>query len=156
MKRDQAALMALFRHKCKEHNLRITPQRSAIYKELIKSKDHPSASTIFNQVREIFPDISFDTVNRTLLTFAEIGIVSAVEGYGEPKRFDPNTELHHHFRCIKCNKIIDFRHKFFDKIKIPQDIQKQFTVLSKRVLLEGICDKCVKKNIHLKTNEQGG
>lgn len=140
------ALMALFRHKCKEHNLRITPQRSAIYKELIKSKDHPSASTIFNQVREIFPDISFDTVNRTLLTFAEIGIVSTVEGYGEPKRFDPNTELHHHFRCIKCNKIIDFQHKFFDKIKIPQDIKKQFTVLSKRVLLEGICDKCVKKH----------
>lgn len=156
MKRDQAALMALFRHKCKEHNLRITPQRSAIYKELIKSKDHPSASTIFNQVREIFPDISFDTVNRTVLTFAEIGVVSTVEGYGEPKRFDPNTDLHHHFRCIKCNKIIDFQHKSFDRIKIPQDIQKQFTVLSKRVLLEGICDKCVKKNIHLKTNEQGG
>jgi Fur family peroxide stress response transcriptional regulator len=142
--KDDGVLIARFKHKCRANNLKITPQRTAIYGELIKSKDHPSSSTIFNKLRKIFPDISFDTVNRTLLTFAEIGIVSAVEGYGEPKRFDPNTELHHHFRCIKCNKIIDIRHKSFDRIKIPQDIQKQFTVLSKRVLLEGICDKCKK------------
>jgi Fur family peroxide stress response transcriptional regulator len=145
-RKNPNSLPALFKNRCREHGLKITPQRNAIYKELIKSKNHPSASSIFNQVRKVFPDISFDTVNRTLLTFAEIGIVSTVEGYGEPKRFDPNTELHHHFRCIKCNKIIDFQHKFFDKIKIPQDIKKQFTVLSKRVLLEGICDKCVKKH----------
>jgi Fur family peroxide stress response transcriptional regulator len=138
--------MAFLRHKCKEYNLRITPQRSAIYKELINSKDHPSASTMFKKVREIFPDISFDTVNRTLLTFAEIGIVSMVEGYGEPKRFDSDTKSHHHFRCIKCNNIVDFQHTPFDKIKIPGDIQKQFTVLNKRVLLEGICDKCVRKH----------
>jgi Fur family peroxide stress response transcriptional regulator len=140
-----ADLMAFFRQKCKEHNLRITPQRSAIYKELISSKDHPSASAIFTKVRKIFPGVSFDTVNRTLLTFAEIGIVSIVEGYGEPKRFDSCTKPHHHFRCIKCNNIIDFQHAPFDKLKIPGHIQKQFTVLNKRVLLEGICDKCKRK-----------
>jgi Fur family peroxide stress response transcriptional regulator len=146
MRTNQAILMAFFRHKCKEHNLRITPQRSVIYKELISSKDHPSASTVFKKVREIFPDISFDTVNRTLLTFAEIGIVSMVEGYGEPKRFDADINSHHHFRCIKCNNIIDFQHKPFNKIKVPGYIQKQFTVLNKRVLLEGICDKCDRKH----------
>ena len=145
MRKDQTTLMFLFKHKCREHNLKSTPQRTAVYKELIKSKDHPAAGTIFKKVRSIFPCISFDTVSRTLLTFAGIGIVSLVEGYGEPKRFDPDTGSHHHLRCIRCNNIIDFHHKTFDRIKIPRDIQRQFNVLSKRVVLEGICDKCGKK-----------
>jgi Fur family peroxide stress response transcriptional regulator len=144
--KDDSVLITRFKHKCRANNLKITPQRTAIYRELIKSKDHPGASTIFNKLRKIFPDISFDTVNRTLLTFNEIGIVSMVEGYGEPKRFDPNTELHHHFRCIKCNNIIDVHHRSFDSIKIPGEIQRQFTVLNKRVVMEGICDKCGKKH----------
>jgi Fur family peroxide stress response transcriptional regulator len=144
--KDNTVLIARFKHKCRADNLKITPQRTAIYRELVKSKDHPSASTIFNKLRKIFSDISFDTVNRTLLTFNEIGIASMVEGYGEPKRFDPNTEPHHHFRCIKCNKIIDFHHRSFNNIKIPEEIQRQFTVLNKRVVIEGICNKCGKKH----------
>jgi Fur family peroxide stress response transcriptional regulator len=146
MSEDDKALIFRFKHKCRANNLKVTPQRTAIYRELIKSKDHPSASTIFNRLRKILPDISFDTVNRTLLSFNEIGIASLVEGYGEPKRFDPNTESHHHFRCIECNNIIDIHHKSFDNIKIPQEIQRQFTVLNKRVVIEGICDKCGKKH----------
>lgn len=155
MQSNEVHLITFFKNKCREHGLRLTPQRTAIYKELIRSKDHPSASTVFSQVRKIYPNISFDTVNRTLLTFSEIGIVSIVEGYGDPKRFDPDTELHHHFRCIKCNRIIDFQHKSLDEIKIPEDIQKQFTVLNKRVVLEGICDKCEKKIKHT-FSKQGG
>jgi Fur family peroxide stress response transcriptional regulator len=143
---DEKLLLTGFKHKCRGNSLKVTPQRTAIYRELIKSEDHPSASDIFHRLRKLLPDISFDTVNRTLLTFNEIGVVTLVEGYGEPKRFDPDTKLHHHFRCVKCDKIIDIHHKSFDKIKIPEDIQKQFTVLNKRVLIEGICKKCSKKH----------
>jgi Fur family transcriptional regulator, peroxide stress response regulator len=134
-----------FQNKCKANNLKITPQRRAIYSEIVKAKNHPSVSAIFKEIRKIFPDISFDTVNRTLLTFNEIGIVSLVEGYGEPKRFDPDTKTHHHFRCTKCSDIIDIHHKSFDNIRIPQDIQKRFTVLNKKVVLEGVCERCGKK-----------
>ena len=38
--------LTLFADKCKEHNLKLTPQRILIYKELIKSKNHPSADTV--------------------------------------------------------------------------------------------------------------
>jgi Fur family peroxide stress response transcriptional regulator len=137
--------MTIFRNKCRQHNLKVTPQRTAIYKELIGAHDHPSTLTIFKKVRKIFPGISFDTVNRTLLTFSEIGMVSVVEGYGRPKRFDSNTDSHHHFRCVKCNTIVDFHSKPFDRVRIPEKFQKRFTVLRKRVVLEGICDKCSRK-----------
>jgi transcriptional regulator len=57
-----------FYKKAKEHGLKITPQRTAIYRELLKAKDHPSANIIYREIVKKIPDISFDTVNRTLLT----------------------------------------------------------------------------------------
>jgi Fur family peroxide stress response transcriptional regulator len=134
--------MDFFRNKCKEHNLRITPQRVVIYKELSRSKDHPSADMVFKKARETFPNISFDTVNRTVLTFSKIGIIDVVEGYGDLKRFDADINSHHHFRCLKCNNIIDIYNKYYDDIKIPRDVKKRLTVLKQKVCLEGICNKC--------------
>jgi Fur family peroxide stress response transcriptional regulator len=83
-------------------------------------------------------------VNRTLLTFSKIGIVNIVEGYGEPRRFDPDIKNHHHFRCVNCDSIIDFDYQPYDDILVPGDIKKRFTVLNKKVLLEGYCNKCGK------------
>jgi len=135
----------LFRAKCKENNLKITPQRLLIYRELLKSKDHPNAEALHKRIKKIIPDISLDTVNRTLLTFSKVGIVKNVEGYGDPRRYDPNIENHHHFRCLNCNSIIDFDFKPYDDIIIPRDVKKRFSILNKKVLLEGYCDKCRKK-----------
>jgi len=137
--------LVLFREKCKENSLKITPQRIVIYREMLKSKDHPNAEALHKRITNIIPDISLDTVNRTLLTFSKIGIVKNVEGYGEPRRYDPNIENHHHFRCLGCNTLIDFNFKPYDDLIIPGDIKKRFSVLNKKVLLEGFCAKCLEK-----------
>jgi Fur family peroxide stress response transcriptional regulator len=127
---------------CRQNGLSITPQRVAIYKELITASDHPSAMTIFNRVREYYSNISLDTVNRTLLKFKEIGLAKVVESSGHPKSFDPNLEPHHHFRCVKCGKIYDFKDEAYDALTLPESIKKKFIVLDKIVHLEGICDAC--------------
>jgi Fur family peroxide stress response transcriptional regulator len=134
--------MLSFESICREHGLSITPQRVAIYKELLSSLEHPSAIMIYKKVSEYYPNISLDTVNRTLLTFHEIGLAKAVGGSGDPKRFDPNLEPHHHFRCISCGEIIDFRDEFYDALEIPAEIKEKFVVLEKKVHLEGFCDQC--------------
>lgn len=131
-----------FRDKCARHKLRITPQRTAIYKELIKRNDHPSAEFIYKSVRKTLPNISFDTVYRTLLTFTEAGLLDIVEGYSGQKRFEPNLNPHHHLRCLKCGGITDFANKAYDSIKVPGNLEKGFRVLSKKVVLEGVCEKC--------------
>lgn len=137
--------MDLFGNRCREHGLRITPQRTVIYKELLKATDHPSIEDILKRVRVTLPNISFDTVYRTVLSFCNIGIINIVEGFGGARRFDPNVAKHHHFKCIKCNKIADFYSEYLDGIKIPKEIRTQFNVLSKKVLLEGVCGQCGKK-----------
>ena len=141
-KLDKKGMMDIFYQRAKEHGLKITPQRTIIYQELLQAKDHPSADIIYKRLVKKIPNISFDTVNRTLLTFSQIGIANIVEGYGQPKRYDPNIDTHHHFRCIQCNNIIDFHNKDYDNLIVPREIQKQFTVFHKKVVLEGLCDQC--------------
>ena len=134
--------MEAFQGTCREAGLKITPQRMAVYKVLIESKQHPSAEMVFRKVREVIPNISLDTVNRTLLTLAEIGAASIVEGSGDVKRFDGKLETHQHFKCIKCRRIFDFHYKPFDNIAVPKNISRRFTVLKKTVYFEGVCDVC--------------
>ena len=134
--------MDAFQAKCRKAGLKITPQRMAVYKVLIESKQHPSAEVVFRKVREVLPNISLDTVNRTLLTLAEIGAALIVEGSGDVKRFDGKLETHQHFKCVKCKRIFDFHYKPFDNIAVPKSISRKFIVLKKTVYLEGICDSC--------------
>lgn len=131
-----------FREVCRKNGLKVTPQRGAIYRELVSSKRHPSASMICRKIESYFPNISLGTVNSTLLAFARIGLSRIVESSGDPKRFDPNLRPHHHFRCITCGKIVDFYSDSYDGLEVPAKIKKRFLVLSKMVHLEGLCDKC--------------
>jgi Fur family peroxide stress response transcriptional regulator len=130
---------------CRETGLRITPQRIEIYKQLINTDEHPSAETLYKKVKKTFPSISFDTVNRTLLTLSRMGAASIVEGSGDVRRFDGGMENHQHFKCVKCKRIVDFYYKPFENIKLPSSFSNKFMVLKKTVYLEGICDQCEKK-----------
>jgi len=134
-----------FQDRCRQAGLKVTPQRVEVYKTLIKSNEHPSAEKLFRSVRKKVPNISLDTVNRTLLTFAEIGEASIVEGSGDVKRYDGGLDSHQHFKCVKCKRIIDFHYKPYDNIKVPGSLNSKFTVLRKTVYLEGICNICRKK-----------
>jgi len=135
----------LFIQTCRRRQLKITPQRVGIYQVLIQSKRHPTADLVFRAVKKEFPNISFDTVNRTLSTFAEIGVVDVVETFGGPKRFDPDITDHHHLHCMACGRIIDFEYEGYARLEVPKAIASTFKVISRRVVLKGLCDTCTAK-----------
>lgn len=144
-KRCESDCLAQFVAHCKKFGLRITPQRCAVYRELMKSKEHPTAEQMFQTVKKEFPNISYDTVNRTLLTLEGIGLVDVVSTQGGPRRFDPVTDNHHHFHCVNCGKIIDFYSDEYDNLDVPDSIRDDFTVFTKRVVLNGLCEHCLKR-----------
>ena len=133
-----------FAETCKARHLKVTPQRMAIYRELLGSTKHPTVDDMFQIIKREFPNISYDTVSRTMLTFAEIGIVELVEVYGGAKRFDPNVTEHHHLHCVSCGKILDFHSDQYKNLGIPDEVRQNFRVLSTRVVLKGICEQCSK------------
>jgi len=140
--RSRDVVIESFKKICAQKGLKITPQRIAVYEELLEAKDHPSADTLYRRVRKTFPNISFDTVYRTLLSLIELGLIKLVKSYDERKRFEPNMQNHHHCICIKCQKIIDFYNEEYNSIHIPKTLGRQFHVMNKRVVLEGICLEC--------------
>ncbi|MCG8636535.1 MAG: transcriptional repressor [Desulfobacterales bacterium] len=134
--------MEKFYTQCKANNLKITPQRVAVYKALSSSLSHPSADQIHKALKKEFPNISLDTVNRTLLTFAKANMIDVVEGHGDPRRFDPNQESHHHFYCISCREIFDFHDSTIDEITLSPEVEEKFTITGRRLCLSGYCDTC--------------
>lgn len=134
--------MEAFCQRCRQARRKVTPQRMAVYKALLETKEHPSAETVFRRIRWAFPSISLDTVNRTLLTLNDMGVAFIVEGSGDAKRYDANLEVHQHFKCVACRRIIDFRHPPFDEIDIPKNLKARFSVLRATVYLEGLCNAC--------------
>jgi Fur family transcriptional regulator, peroxide stress response regulator len=143
--RGKQSEMELFRGKCKEHGMRVTHQKTMIYKVLLGSLDHPSPEQIYEKLKKTVHGLSLDTVYRTLTDFNEMGLVDLVDGFGSARRFDPMLEKHHHFRCKKCGTITDFTSDYYDKIAIPKDITRNCEVIKLQVTIEGLCKKCRKK-----------
>jgi Fur family peroxide stress response transcriptional regulator len=133
-----------FQERCKQKSLRVTPQRLEVYRVLVNMDTHPTAEEVYVKVREHLGNISFDTVNRTLITLTEMGAAFVVEGTGQPRRFDGGLEDHQHFRCIRCGKIVDFHHAPFDHINTPPELDPKYQVLRKTVYFEGLCGDCAK------------
>ena len=133
----------VFRRKCEENGLKITPQWVAIYRELIQTTEHPTADTVYKALRATFPNISFDTVNRTLGTLVEIGAAKIVDCSRQVRRFDGGVAEHLHFKCIKCKRIIDIEAQEFENdSQIPEKIADVAKILKRVVYFEGLCERC--------------
>ena len=144
-----------FCHTCREHGIKVTPQRTAIYEIVTGMKDHPSATDVYDIVRKRFPNISFDTVNRTLLSFVDIGLLCRVPGSGEVRRFDLNLNPHHHARCVACNRIIDIAAPELDHLPVPESI-RQHRVAGHKVVFDIVCDHCLEQDGTHGGNHQAG
>ena len=120
--------------------LKLTPQRLAILDYLKENREHPSAEMIFKSVREKFPTISFSTVYNTLSTLAKNGVLQGLTIDPEKKRFDPNSEPHHHLICIRCKKIVDIAVDY--ELKVPYALKKGFEIVSNHIEFYGICPEC--------------
>lgn len=82
-------------------------KRNAIYDCLCQSKAHPSAETIYTQLKQEIPDLSLGTVYRNLTLFKNQGKAISVATVNGVERFDGNTQPHVHFICNGCSAVID-------------------------------------------------
>lgn len=137
-----------FRERCIRAGLKITPQRLAVYRTLVGTKLHPTADMVYKMVKPVMPNISFDTVNRTLKTIRGIGAAFTVEGSGQQKRYDADMSDHRHFRCLKCGTIIDIFTPSEVDVEIPEEIKKDCEVVRKTLYYEGLCNDCNSGNKH--------
>lgn len=82
-------------------------KRGAILSYLQHTTAHPSAETIFTDLKTEIPDLSLGTVYRNLKLFQQQGLVSSIATVHGVERFDANTAPHVHFICDGCDAVID-------------------------------------------------
>lgn len=77
--------------------LKYSRQRESIKEYLSSTYEHPTADTVYLNVKQEFPNISLGTVYRNLNLLAEIGEAIKISTPNGGDRFDGRTIPHYHF-----------------------------------------------------------
>lgn len=134
-----------FIKRCKDLGVKVTPQRVAIYRELLSTGEHPSAEMIYKKIRDYYSNISLTTIYRTLETFEKLGIISVANVLHDAARYDANLDYHHHVVCIVCKKVEDFYDDSLANLGPLKKSKYNYKVLSYTVQINCICKNCQKK-----------
>ncbi len=124
--------------------LKYSRQREAILSFLMTREDHPTADTVYANVREEFPNISLGTVYRNLSLLADLGEILKITTTG-PDRFDAKITPHYHFVCEKCNAVLDIDMPSLASINREAEAHLNGEILGHTILFQGHCENC-KKN----------
>jgi Fur family transcriptional regulator, peroxide stress response regulator len=133
-----------FQIACRSKDLRVTPQRIEIFKELAVAVDHPTAEKLHQRLIERMPTLSLDTVYRTLGTFKDMGFINKVETIESQAHFEVAHVQHHHLICEQCKTIIDFEWRLVDDADLPEEVQSLGRFVKKNVVVYGLCHECLR------------
>ncbi|HLB28047.1 MAG TPA: transcriptional repressor [Dehalococcoidales bacterium] len=118
-----------------------TRQKELILRVLRSNPFHPTAVSIYDEVRKEMPHISLATVYRNLRLFTDMGEISELEISGGLSRFEVRTDNHGHFWCNTCESVFDI--EMIDKeLNGRVAREKGFEVSNYRLVLRGLCPDC--------------
>ncbi|MBF2064328.1 MAG: transcriptional repressor [Calothrix sp. C42_A2020_038] len=121
--------------------LKVTPQRFAVYANLLSRQDHPTAEQILQDLNKQAPTSSQATVYSALQALRDVGLVREVLLEEGVSRYDANVEKHHHFYCRQCNAIEDIPWETFPDISLDH-LRPGLKAQTYEVTVYGTCDCC--------------
>ena len=135
-------MMEQFIYSCRKAGLKVTHQRTEIYRQLLLIADHPSAETLHKRLLPTLPTISLDTVYRTLTTLEQHGLIARIQTAESQARFEAVCTPHHHLICSRCKQVMDFHWPTVDQLELPANISQWGTIDSKTIVMYGVCNTC--------------
>ncbi|WP_042355034.1 Fur family transcriptional regulator [Bacillus rubiinfantis] len=92
----------------KDNGFKQTGKREDILQVFADNDRYLTAKDVFEQLKDEYPGLSFDTIYRNLALFVNMGILEMTELSGEKHfRFTctgQHHQHHHHFICLVCGK----------------------------------------------------
>ena len=127
----------------KEAGLRLTPQRLAVCRKLAGNKSHPTAQSLFEQLRPDFPSLSLATVYNTLQTLADNGLIHELGDAGDGAvHYDADPSPHVNLVCTRCHRIEDFPGATLTPVARKVAADSGYELRGARVVYYGLCPKC--------------
>ena len=140
-KKSDAQIIQALRSK----GYKATPQRIAICRFALCSKEHPSAQKVYSEVKKLHPTVSLSTVYKTLQVLKELGMLQELSSSLSQTRFDPNVKLHINLVCLQCGTIQDVDDPVGKELIRRIAGSAEFTVIEHHLDVYGICRKCKTK-----------
>jgi Fur family transcriptional regulator, peroxide stress response regulator len=125
----------------KEKGMRVTPQRCAVYANLLGRDDHPTVEQLLRDLNQSFPISSQATVYSSLQSLRDAGLVREVLLDEGVSRYDANIKPHHHFRCRCCGIIKDIDWSALPQLSLA-GVQPNLRPETYEVTVYGVCDRC--------------
>ncbi|MDO5037296.1 MAG: Fur family transcriptional regulator [Tissierellia bacterium] len=123
----------------KEKGVRPSRQRVLLYLELARREDHPTAESLFRDLKLEIPTLSKTTIYNTMKLFSEKKLVQIIQVDGRESRFAISKEGQGYFYCRDCQKIYDL-----DLENLPQaaGLPKGAQLEDVQVVFKGRCGAC--------------
>jgi Fur family peroxide stress response transcriptional regulator len=121
-------------------------QRNSIKIFLMHRTDHPTASTIYQELRKEYPKISLGTVYRNLNLMCSLGEIRRISCGEESDRFDGVATPHYHHVCTLCGAVHDIP---MQPICSINELAQNFTeheIFLHQTYFYGICKDCKNKD----------
>lgn len=120
-------------------------QRNAILDYLHSTTSHPTADTVYENVRKTIPNISLGTVYRNLNLLADAGEILRLTCGGSSDRYDGCTKPHYHFLCRECGGVSDLEMDSLAHIDVIAGAGYQGKVEGHVAYFYGVCPACLKR-----------
>ena len=120
---------------------KVTPQRLAVYAALADTTEHPTAETLYKELRADYPTMSLATVYKSLDAFCEIGMNVGEEAF----RYDADISPHPHIRCMSCDRVADVPITALPALDKNVASVTGYRIVSQQMYFFGYCPECQKK-----------
>jgi Fur family transcriptional regulator, peroxide stress response regulator len=123
---------------------KVTAQRKAICKWLDGNETHPSASAVFDSLRETTPGLSLATVYNTLALLVRLDLIHEVTHLPDGSvRYDSNTSPHLNLVCTTCGAIVDQPIPVNQSHLLDDLVRAQrFAARDAVIVIHGMCFEC--------------
>ena len=126
-------------------NKRFSKQRQAILDYLSTSDSHPTAETIYTDLKAEIPNLSLGTVYRNLALLHNEKVIEKVDIHNAEARYDADTNLHYHCICERCGSVIDLYPQNIDVITPLLESIPRFKANNHSINIYGLCGVCDNK-----------
>ncbi|MDA3847563.1 MAG: Fur family transcriptional regulator [Vallitaleaceae bacterium] len=130
----------------KNKQLKVTPQRLAIYNILYNSKEHPTAEIIYQSLQDTHPTMSLATVYKTIDTLKKSNLIVELKTNGDSYRYDADISEHHHGICGSCGEVFDIFTNRLDTLILEVQKDTDFHIDSHHIYFKGTCPMCLPNN----------
>ena len=139
-----ASELEILRDYIARRNMRYTPEREAIVREIFARHDHFSVEDLYLGLRKKRRQISRASIYRTLPLLIDAGLVAEVFQEGGQTLYEHTYghEHHCHLRCQVCGQVVEFSEPALREVERRLAQEMGYRVEGHKLEVCGTCPQC--------------